>query len=75
LDLHHAQGENFLHPQGNVQNCWPVPLVPDSRERTGKSGHVSVEAAVDIFETWLLVLELSTVFLSEEKSLAGFLEV
>jgi len=49
--------------------------VPDSRERTGKSGHVSVEAAVDIFETWLLVLELSTVFLSEEKSPAGFLEV
>lgn len=52
MDLPQAQVKKLLHPQGIGWKQWPVPLVPGSKVRTGKSGHVAAEAVVDSSEIY-----------------------
>lgn len=52
MDLPQAQVKRLLHPQGIGWKQWPVPLVPGSKVRTGKSGHVAAEAVVDSSEIY-----------------------
>ena len=52
MALPHAQVKKLHHLQGTGWKQWPVPLVPGSKVRIGKSGHVAAEAVVDSSEIY-----------------------